>query len=141
MAPTGDSTLELTCLDIHETDDTRDLATGPYRKDAYPVWTSRLTLPAATDMRQGLPFRFDLPTSVGPKPVQKLEPKNAYVRFSASVNIPGLRRIVTRNAPPVGRTWALVASAPARRPRAGASGRNSPSRWKSETLRRAPWLM
>ncbi|MDP2355254.1 MAG: hypothetical protein Q8M31_04240 [Beijerinckiaceae bacterium] len=112
VAPTADWTLKLTCLDIHETHDTRDAPPSPYRRDAYPVWSTTITLPAGIDTARGLPFRFQLPDSVGPKPVQPMERKSAHFRFTASLNIPGFRRIVTHNAPPVARSWRLLVTAP-----------------------------
>ena len=112
VSPTEAWTLKLTCLDIHETRDTRDTSNSPYRQDAYPVWSTTITLPADTDTSRGLPFCIELPASVGPKPVQPLEPKNAYFSFTASVNIPGFRRVISHNAPPVSRAWTLVVTAP-----------------------------
>lgn len=112
VAPTGDWTLKLTCFDIHETRDTRDTATSPYQQDAYPVWSKTITLPADTDTLRGLPFKLELPASVGPKPVRPLERKNPYFSFTASVNIPGFKRVVSRNAPPVARRWNLLVTAP-----------------------------
>lgn len=112
LAPCGDWTLELTCLDIHETHDIRATATGPYQRDAYPVWRERITLPGGEEAVEHLSFHFDLPQSVGPAPVAPLKRKNAYFRFTASVNIPGLRRVFSHNAPPVARTWSLSVRAP-----------------------------
>ncbi len=112
VAPTADWTLKLTCFDIHETRNTRNSSTSPYREDAYPVWSSTIKLPATTNTARGLPFRFQLPDSVGPKPVKPLERENAYFRFTASVNIPGFKRVISRNAPPVARRWTLLVTAP-----------------------------
>jgi hypothetical protein len=112
VAPTGDWTLKLTCFDIHETFDTRDTSTSPYRQDAYTVWTATISLPVDTDTSDGLPFRFQLPDSVGPKPVRPLERKNPYFSFTASVNIPGFKRVINRNAPPLARSWTLLITAP-----------------------------
>ncbi len=108
----GDWTLELSAHDIHETRDTRDHAAGPYRRDAYPTWSARINLPKATDAVHGLPYRFELPASVGPKPVRPLDRPNPYFRITASINVPGLRRVFSHNAPPVGRIWTLAATAP-----------------------------
>ncbi len=112
VSPTDAWMLKLTCLDIHETYDARDTSNSPYRKDAYPVWSSTITLPANINTSQGLNFRIQLPASVGPKPVPPLEGKNAYFRFTASVNIPGFKRVISRNAPPVARAWTLLVTAP-----------------------------
>lgn len=112
VAPTADWTLKLTCFDIHETRDSRNISNSPYRRDAYPVWSTTTTLPADTATAGGLPFHFQLPASVGPKPVKPLERGNAYFRFTASVNIPGFRRVVSHNAPPVARSWTLLVTAP-----------------------------
>lgn len=108
----GDFRLVLTCLDIHETRNTNSSSTSPYRNEAYPVWTAEQRLPATTDSARGLPFRFDLPASVGAKPVAPIRPMgNAYFSGSISINIPGLRRIFTRNKPPVARYWTLEITA------------------------------
>lgn len=116
VSATGDWTLKLTCFDIHETRDTRVSSASPYQRDAFPVWSETVTLPASTDTARGLPFRFQLPASVGPKPVRPLARPHAYFRASVSINIPGLRRIFTRNAPPVARQWTLQVSVPTEGP-------------------------
>jgi hypothetical protein len=112
VSPTADWTVKLTCFDIHETNDTRDSATSPFRRDAYPVWSETIKVPAETDISQGLPFQIRLPASVGPKPVKPLERKNAYFSYTASVNIPGFKRVVSHNAPPVARHWTLLITTP-----------------------------
>jgi hypothetical protein len=110
----GDFRLVLTCLDIHERKNMASSSTtSPHRTEAYPVWTAEQTLPAATDSARGLLFRFDLPASVGDKPVAPIRAqKNAYFSGSISINIPGLRRIFTHKKPPVARVWTLVVTAP-----------------------------
>lgn len=112
VSPTGEWELQLSCHDIHETHDTRDSSSSPYRQDAYPVWSSTIRLPADSDTAAGLPFSFQLPASVGPKPVRPLERKSAYFSFTASVNIPGFRSVTSHNAPPVARRWTLRVTAP-----------------------------
>lgn len=110
----GEFRLVLTCLDLHERRNTGSTSsTSPHTSEAYPVWTAEQTLPATTDSVKGLPFRFDLPASVGPKPQPAIRSVgSAYFRGSISINIPGLRRIFTRNSPPVARYWTLVVTAP-----------------------------
>lgn len=110
VAPLGDWILELTCLDIHAF---RDSNAGTSRHHAYPVWNERIAVSAGISVASGLPFRFTLPASVGQKPVRSIERKNQFFRFKFSINVPGLRRIMTHNAPPVDRVWKLVVSAPA----------------------------
>jgi hypothetical protein len=114
IAARGDFRLVLTCLDVHERRHMSSPANGsPHRREAFPVWTAELRLPGATDSARGLAFRFDLPASVGDRPVPPIRPTgNAFFRGSVSINIPGLRRIVTRNKPPVARYWTLVVAAP-----------------------------
>lgn len=110
---TGDFRLVLTCLDIHERRNTASSSSSPHRSESYVVWTAEQTLPAKTDSARGLPFRFDLPASVGDKPVPAISAKrNPYFSGSISINIPGLRRIFTHNKPPVARYWTLVVTAP-----------------------------
>lgn len=115
---TGDFRLVLTCLDVHETrNSSSSSSASPYRNEAFPVWTAEQTLPATTDSARGLPFRFDLPGSVGDRPVAPLQPKkNPYFSGSISINIPGMRRIFTRNKPPVARYWTLTVTAPTEGP-------------------------
>ncbi len=112
VVPTGPWVLELTCHDVHETRDTRSTAAGPYRRESFPVWSTQVTLPAGTDTTDGLRFRIQLPQGVGPKPVPPLQRKRANVSFTASVNIPGMRRVISHNAPPVDRFWTLKVTAP-----------------------------
>lgn len=109
----GDFRLVLTCFDVHESRNTSSTSgSADYRSEAYPVWKVEQTLPATTDSLRGLDFRFDLPASVGAKPVAPLAPKaNPYFSGSISINIPGFRRIFTRNKPPVARYWTLVVTA------------------------------
>ncbi|MDP3197271.1 hypothetical protein [Tabrizicola sp.] len=109
----GEFRLVLTCLDVHER---RNMASSssssPHSTEAYTVWTAEQTLPATTDSARGLPFRFDLPASVGAKPVPAIRAqRNPYFSGSISINIPGLRRIFTHNKPPVARYWTLVVTA------------------------------
>lgn len=109
----GDFRLVLTCFDIHERRDAGTSTTATHRNEAFPVWTASQTLPATTDSSRGLPFRFDLPASVGDKPLPAIRSQpNPYFSGSISINIPGLRRIFTRNKPPVARIWTLVVTAP-----------------------------
>lgn len=111
---TGDFRLVLTCFDVHERRNTSSSSsTSPYKSEAFPVWKAECTLPAATDTTKGLPFRFDLPASVGERPAPAIRPAGSpYFRGSISINVPGLRRIFTRNVPPVARYWTLVVTAP-----------------------------
>lgn len=110
VQPTGPYRLVLTCLDVHDTGNA-----GTPRRQSFPVWSAECQLPAATDPRQGLPFSFDLPASVGPDPVPSgILPQNTYFRFRMTLNIPGLRRVVQKDRPPVDRYWSLVVKAPTR---------------------------
>lgn len=114
----GDFRLVLTCFDVHESR-TRSSASGSvaHRNEAFPVWKAEQSLPATTDSLRGLAFRFDLPASVGARPVAPLAPKaNPYFSGSISISIPGLRRIFTRNKPPVARYWTLEVTAPTEGP-------------------------
>lgn len=110
----GDFRLVLTCFDVHERRNASTPSNGnPHRNEPFPVWSAELRLPGATDSARGLGFRFDLPQSVGDRPVPAIRPTgNAFFRGSISINIPGLRRIFTRNKPPVARYWTLVVTAP-----------------------------
>lgn len=95
----------LTCHDIHESNQNRN---GTPRKEAFPVWSKEAVLPAKTSTVAGLAFAFQLPSSVGPEPQPAIRPRGgAYFSASASINIPGFRKIVAHNSPPVARTWTL----------------------------------
>lgn len=114
LAPDRDYRIKLTCYDMHMTRDIRTTHAGPDRPEEFPVWSEEITLPPTTDAEAGLPFRFELPGSVGPKPQSQLEghAANPYFRFKASINLPGFRRIHARNSPPVSRRWGLTIEAP-----------------------------
>lgn len=106
--PTGPFRLTLTCHDVHEFDPGEDGT----RFQSFPVWQAEIVVPATVDPTQGLPFRFDVPAAVGPDPVPSgiLPPARQRSRFT--VYLPGQRRVVANNHPPVERYWMLVATAP-----------------------------
>jgi hypothetical protein len=107
VAATGPFRLVLTCMDIHQFDED-----GGFKTADFPVWTAERTLPPETDATRGLPFRFDLPTSVGMDPVPSGILPGSVNRHRATVHIPGMRKVVASNVPPVGRYWKLEAFAP-----------------------------
>ncbi|HMO09032.1 MAG TPA: hypothetical protein PKD10_15505 [Paracoccaceae bacterium] len=107
VAATGPFRLVLTCLDVHEFEENGRLKTMPF-----PVWTAECSLPPDTDATRGLPFRFDLPASVGPDPVPSGILPGTGSRHRATVHIPGMRQVVASNTPPRARYWTLVATAP-----------------------------
>jgi len=111
VAATGPFRLVLTCMDVHEFEDN-----GRFKTSDFPVWTAERTLPPDTDATRGLPFRFDLPTSVGLDPVPSGILPGSGNRYRATVHIPGMRQVVASNTPPVGRYWKLVATAPTKGP-------------------------
>ena len=113
VAARGSWRLVLTCVDVHAFSRGSD---GPAQDlKAFPVWSQTLELPATSDAQAGLRFRFDPPAKVGPDPVARIaSARNPYFRFRFSVAIPGLRRVIARNQPPVDRYWTLTASAPTR---------------------------
>jgi hypothetical protein len=114
VGATGDYSLVLTCYDLHETSDTSK--GGGRRTEAFPVWSKELVLTAGTDATKGLPFRFDLPASVGPKVRDPMDRPagSPYVRGSLFITLPGFRRAITRGTAPVGRYWRLRVRAPVR---------------------------
>jgi len=107
VAATGPFRLVLTCTDVHEFEED-----GRFRTSNFPVWSAERTVPADTDATRGLPFRFDLPASVGPDPVPSGILPGTRNRHRTTVHVPGLRQVVASNNPPVGRYWTLVATAP-----------------------------
>lgn len=106
VAATGPFRLVLTCMDVHEFEDN-----GRFKTSAFPVWTAERTVPPETDATRGLPFRFDLPASVGMDPVPSGILPGTGSRHRATIHIPGIRKVVASNTPPVGRYWNLVATA------------------------------
>jgi hypothetical protein len=110
VLPAGPYRIELTCHDVHDTG-----RPGNPHRQSFPVWSAERQLPAATDAQKGLRFSFDLPASVGPDPVPSgILPANKYFRFRMTVNIPGFRRVIQKDRPPVDRFWMLVVTAPVR---------------------------
>lgn len=108
----GGVRLVLTCHDVHETPDLNDQGASNRRNESFPVWSQDRQLPAPGPTDLSLPFRFDLPASVGPKPVPAMSrTKNPYVTFNLFVTLPGFRRAITPGTPPVARLWKLVATA------------------------------
>jgi len=104
---TGPFRLVLTCLDVHEFEED-----GRFRTSDFPVWTAEQTVPPETDATRGLPFRFDLPASVGLDPVPSGILPGTGHRHRATLHVPGMRKVLSGNTPPVGRYWKLVVSAP-----------------------------
>ncbi|MFN3890956.1 MAG: hypothetical protein ACK4MV_11205 [Beijerinckiaceae bacterium] len=111
-APTGDYRIRLRCFDIHEMRRSSD-AGMPYGNEEFPVWSEEITLPASNDAAKGLPFAFQLPASAGPKIINYADrSERRYFEFKFAITIPGLRKIYTKNSPPIGRRWELDVSAP-----------------------------
>ena len=107
VAANGPFRLVLTCIDVHEFEDN-----GRFKTSDFPVWTAEQTVPPQTDATRGLPFRFDLPASVGMDPVASGILPGSVNRHRATVHVPGMRKVLASNIPPVGRYWKLVATAP-----------------------------
>jgi hypothetical protein len=113
ITPTGAFRIRLICYDIHERGTSGEDSS---RTEWFEVWQHDLTLPPESDSAAGLSFRFQLPASVGQKPVSRMERPKSYVSFKASIHIPGFRKIVTHNSPPIGRSWKLIVTAPTKGP-------------------------
>jgi hypothetical protein len=107
VAASGPFQLVLTCMDVHEFEDN-----GRFKTSDFPVWSAERTLPPETDATRGLPFRFDLPASVGMEPVPSGILPGTGSRHRATIHIPGMRKVVASNIPPVARYWRLVVTAP-----------------------------
>lgn len=107
VAAAGPFRLVLTCFDVHEFNEDGRLKTVPF-----PVWTDDRTLPPDSDAVAGLPFRYTLPSYVGPDPVPSGILPGTGNRYRTTVHVPGMRQVVASNTPPVGRYWTLVATAP-----------------------------
>ena len=110
--PTGDYIIRLQCFDIHEMNSMGSSRQRP-RNEEFPVWSDEIRLPASTDATKGLRFAFQLPASAGAKFADySAGRQRKYNEFKFAITIPGLRRIYTKNSPPVGRRWQLDVSAP-----------------------------
>lgn len=111
-APTGDYIIKLRCFDIHQMN-SMNSGRQSYRNEGFPVWSGEVTLPASTDATKELRFAFQLPASVGAKLADySAGRERKYFEFKFAITIPGLRRIYTKNSPPVGRRWQLEVTAP-----------------------------
>ncbi|WP_149142439.1 hypothetical protein [Gemmobacter caeruleus] len=110
VAVEGDWTVTLTCFDLHESGDS-DSDGGRTARDSFPVWSRSQTVAAGDGPTRAVAFDFTLPGSVGPKPQSRSRP-GASLR--ASVHLPGFKRGIAVNAPPVARYWVLRLSAPTR---------------------------
>ncbi|THD82770.1 hypothetical protein E7811_11440 [Aliigemmobacter aestuarii] len=109
IRPKGAFRVVLTCHDVHESGDDTD-AKG--RDQAFPVWTQERLIPPEAIHGNGIAFRFDLPASVGPKPVGRISSRrNPYFSGGVFITLPGFRRAYTHGRAPVGRFWRLVATA------------------------------
>ena len=107
VAATGPFRIELICNDTHEFEEN-----GRWNTLDFPVWTEARSLPPDSDATLGLPFRFTLPASVGPDPVQSGILSGVRNPHRSTVHVPGMRQVVASNIPPVGRYWKLVVTAP-----------------------------
>lgn len=88
---------------------------GP-KYQGFPVWSASTELAANTDATKGLPFRFVVPASVGPDPVSSGILPPALHRSRVTIHVPGFRKLVARNHPPIDRHWKLTATAPCKGP-------------------------
>lgn len=107
VAATGPYRLVLTCLDVQEFEED-----GRFKTVNFPVWSEERSLPPETDATRGLAFRFTVPGSIGPDPVQSGILPGSVPRHRTTVHIPGMRQVVASNIPPVGRFWTVVVTAP-----------------------------
>lgn len=108
---TGPFHLVLTCFDVHSFEEN-----GRFKTSDFEVWTDGRMLPPETDAVQGLSFRFVLPSSVGPDPVPSGIPPGSGSRHRTTVHVPGMKRVVSGNVPPVARYWKLTVTAPTKGP-------------------------
>jgi len=106
--------LTLQCLDTHVFKDRHPSNSMPNQDyHAFAVWAEKIevTLAGRDSVSEGIPFRFQLPDSVGepPKPRDASKP---YFKFKGFLMVPGLkRRIWTHGEQPLQRQWRLVAQA------------------------------
>jgi hypothetical protein len=111
VVASGPFHLVLTCYDVHSFEENGRLKTVDF-----PVWTDRRMLPPETDAISGLAFRFVLPASVGPEPVPSGILPGSGSRHRMTVHLPGMKRVVASNTPPVARYWKLAVTAQAKGP-------------------------
>jgi hypothetical protein len=103
---TGPFRLVLTCHDVQSFEDD-----GRFKTVDFPVWIAECLVPQDADAVAGLRFRFELPASVGTAPVPSGILPGSGSRHRMTVHIPGRKRIVAGNTPPVNRYWTLNATA------------------------------
>ena len=108
-----DYLLVLTCYDIHEFEQEDG---KKHRRRSFPVWSEEVKVTRDIDAREGLPFRFHLPASVGAKPVASGILPGDGVRSRFTVHVPGMRQVIASNHPPVERIWVLRVTARSRGP-------------------------
>ena len=109
LQPSGDYRVALQCVDIRRF---RKRGSRPYEEE-FVVWEQVMTVPAAgVDSVRGIPFSFQVPSSVG----EDAKPKRTgglQTRAALAVTIPGTKaRIFTHNSPPEARRWRIAVSAP-----------------------------
>ncbi len=116
LQPQGPYRFVLQCIDTHEFLDESEAATRPYKVQNFTTWKHDLEVPAAgIDSTRGIPFSFQLPTSVGPGPAaSRVATGSPHFQSKTTITIPGLRRVRSHNDPPRARTWQLDVSAPMR---------------------------
>lgn len=107
----GDFRVTLICYDVHETPDLNTSSTSSRRNESFPVWSQEQLVPVQAD-GLSVPFRFDLPNSVGLKPASPIRRHGKpYAEFKLFITIPGFRKAITPGSAPVGRYWTLKVAA------------------------------
>jgi hypothetical protein len=114
LAPQGDYTLVLQCVDVHEFRNSRASEAGTHHNRSFVVWEQALQVPAqGIDSSQGIPFAFQMPAAVGdPQNATPRDPNRPTMSFKASFTIPFMKPRIVTNAAPLARAWQLQVSAP-----------------------------
>lgn len=99
--------VSLRCEDTHQFSDMEVGTRDDYR--AFVVWEETMEVPlvGVDTVVQGVPFRFQMPETVGEEARRKAPP-NPYFKGAFALMIPGLkRRIWTHGVAPMARAWKL----------------------------------
>lgn len=115
IEPRGDYRVTLACYDVHIPASKDEHGESSSRRREYLNWSEMRRIAQSVSASGGLPFEFELPATVGPRPTGRLkvEPNESILRKFALL-LPGYRRFFGVGSPPAERSWRLTVEAPTR---------------------------